>query len=151
MEDVFVKIINHDKFYSLLPQHKNSLISETITQVNQSCLHILSFLKVDKENMNSFLKFLTKITILNNLIIQISITFDKMDNSLHYVIIPNDKNNAFRASGKILFDNEKNILIHDSEFETKSKILKFKKFKNSISQKMENEIRQLFQIYDNYD
>lgn len=150
MEDVFVKIINHDKFYSLLPQHKNSLISEKITQVNHSCLHILSLLKVDNENMNSFLKFLAKMTILNNFIIQISITFDMMENSFRYVIVPNDKNNAFRASGKILFDNEKNILIHESSVESKSKIMKFKKFKNSISQKMENEILQVFQIYDNY-
>ena len=150
MEDVFVKIINHDKFYSLLPQHKNSFISEKITQVNHSCLHILCFLKINNENMNSFLKFLTKMTILNNFMIQISITFDMMENSFRYVIVPNDKNNAFRASGKILFDNEKNILIHESSVESKSKIMKFKKFKNSISQKMENEILQVFQIYDNY-
>lgn len=150
MEDVFEKIINSKKLYSLLPQHKNTVVSENIEQINHSLLKIVCFLRVHGNNLNSFLKFLEKISMFDNLVMEITINFDKMDNSVEYKLSPEDKKMNFIASGRILFDNEKNILIHDSDFKTTSKIFKFKKFKNLIRQKMENEILQVFKIYDNY-
>ena len=151
MEDTYQKILKNNKFYFLLPQHKNSLFSESITQIQPNCMKIVSCLKVNGPNLNSFLKFLKNITSLEDILIKIIIYFDSMENSIKYTLSPENHTMNFKASGRILFDNEKNILIHESEFDTTSKIFKFKKFKNMIRKKMESEIIQIFHIYDNYN
>ena len=133
--DQIIRILKEkETFYGVL--QKYDIIKESITSTENSYeLAIQTNMKVNYKNFTQFPSQLLKLIGLNDIELEIKIVVNELGNSLKYNLknlIKKQNEELFSSEGSLLFDNENNLMIHESEINTNSKIIKFSNLKSIL-------------------
>lgn len=145
--DKIIRILKEkETFYGVL--QKYDIIKETITSTENSYeLAIQTNMKVNYKNFTQFPSQLLNLIGFNDIELEINIVVNELGNSLKYNLknlINKQNEELFSSEGSLLFDNENNLMIHESEINTNSKIIKFSNFKSILEKSMEKDIKEIF-------
>lgn len=145
--DQIIRILKEkETFYGVL--QKYDIIKESITSTENSYeLAIQTNMKVNYKNFTQFPSQLLKLIGLNDIELEIKIVVNELGNSLKYNLknlIKKQNEELFSSEGSLLFDNENNLMIHESEINTNSKIIKFSNLKSILEKSMEKDIKEIF-------
>jgi len=132
-------------FYGVL--QKYHIIKESITSTENSYeVAIQTNMKVNYKNFTLFPTQILNLIGLNDIELEIKIIVNELANSLKYNIknLTNKQDEElFSSEGSLLFDNENNLIIHESEINTNSKIIKFSNLKSILEKSMEKDIKEI--------
>ena len=145
--DQIIRILKEKKtFYGVL--QKYDIIKESITSTENSYeLAIQTNMKVNYKNFTQFPSQLLNLIGFNDIELEINIVVNELGNSLKYNLknlIKKQNEELFSSEGSLLFDNENNLMIHESEINTNSKIIKFSNLKSILEKSMEKDIKEIF-------
>lgn len=145
--DKIIRILKEkETFYGVL--QKYDIIKETITSTENSYeLAIQTNMKVNYKNFTQFPSQLLNLIGFNDIELEMNIVVNELGNSLKYNLknlINKQNEELFSSEGSLLFDNENNLMIHESEINTNSKIIKFSNFKSILEKSMEKDIKEIF-------
>ena len=145
--DQIIRILKEkETFYGVL--QKYDIIKESITSTENSYeLAIQTNMKVNYKNFTQFPSQLLNLIGLNDIELEIKIVVNELGNSLKYNLknlIKKQNEELFSSEGSLLFDNENNLMIHESEINTNSKIIKFSNLKSILEKSMEKDIKEIF-------
>ena len=145
--DKIIRILKEkETFYGVL--QKYDIIKETITSTENSYeLAIQTNMKVNYKNFTQFPTQLLNLIGFNDIELEINIVVNELGNSLKYNLknlINKQNEELFSSEGSLLFDNENNLMIHESEINTNSKIIKFSNLKSILEKSMEKDIKEIF-------
>lgn len=145
--DQIIRILKEkETFYGVL--QKYDIIKESITSTENSYeLAIQTNMKVNYKNFTQFPTQLLNLIGFNDIELEINIVVNELGNSLKYNLknlIKKQNEELFSSEGSLLFDNENNLMIHESEINTNSKIIKFSNLKSILEKSMEKDIKEIF-------
>ena len=146
MDQINCILRQKETFYGVL--QKYDIIKETITSTENSYeVSIQTNMKVNYKNFIQFPSQLLKVIGFNDIELEINIIVNMLANSLKYSLknlTKNTNEELFSSEGCLLFDNENNLMIHESEINTNSKIIKFSNLKSILEKSMEKDIKEIF-------
>lgn len=146
MDQINCILRQKETFYGVL--QKYDIIKETITSTENSYeVSIQTNMKVNYKNFTQFPSQLLNLIGFNDIELEINIVVNELGNSLKYNLknlTKNTNEELFSSEGCLLFDNENNLMIHESEINTNSKIIKFSNLKSILEKSMEKDIKEIF-------
>jgi len=146
MDQINCILRQKETFYGVL--QKYDIIKETITSTENSYeVSIQTNMKVNYKNFTQFPSQFLNLIGFNDIELEINIVVNELGNSLKYNLknlTKNTNEELFSSEGCLLFDNENNLMIHESEINTNSKIIKFSNLKSILEKSMEKDIKEIF-------
>lgn len=150
MDVIFDIISTHEKFYSVLSTY--DVLEESFDFSKKNVIEIKTKLKLQNKHTNQFSKFLSKMMNMYQVILEIDLLIDKFANTISYTLSSASHGDFFELKGKMMYDNELNLLIHECEsLKTESKIVKMQRFRKMILSKMENDIKTICQNLQKFE
>lgn len=145
MDHIYNILKKRKSFYSLIERY--NVIKEDVFINNNDKITVKSRLKINNNNLNFIFKKISNVFHMDNIDLEVEMILNKSFNSIDYELknIPqNIEEELFRTHGNLLFDNENNLLLHESSIETNSKIIKCMNLKPILEKNVEKDVQEIF-------
>ena len=141
MENIYEKIKNQKKFYSLLKKY--DVIKEEVTILSDYEIKILAEMMINPKELKSIVNFMTNFININQLEIRMEIEIDSFMNSVNYRF---ENENNFVVIGKILYGNQNDLIVNDCTITSNHKMFSSKQFQNILMKNIESDIDDIFKL-----
>lgn len=141
MENIYEKIKNQKKFYSLLKKY--DVIKEEVTILSDYEIKILAEMMINPKELKSIVNFMKNFININQLEIRMEIEIDSFMNSVNYRF---ENENNFVVIGKILYGNQNDLIVNDCTITSNHKIFSSKQFQNILMKNIESDIDNIFKL-----